>query len=337
MNNMKTCFGTYLTKYFGEYLPHQKGISENTLKSYRDTFVQLIEFLNSRYGIVCKKIKIDDFSENHIRCFLDYIEQTRHVSVSTKNQRLASIHSFFKYLQKQDLSHYKLCSNILDIEFKKVQPPVMRYMCMEETKLLFSIPDRRDPHEFRDLTIMTLLYETGSRVQELIDLCLKSITFGTCPTVRLIGKGNKSRIIPIGKDMEKILLKYVADHNITKDDDIMFTNRQHCKLTRAGVQYIIDKYVHRGRMMSNKYFRTKITNHSFRHSKAMHLLEAGVNLIYIRDFLGHTSVTTTEIYAKTNPEIKRNVITQHSINLKAKHVYSLKDKNNLLSWLKKSL
>jgi len=334
---MKACFGTYITKYFGEYLPHQKGVSQNTLKSYRDTFIQLIEFVGSHYGINCNKLEIEDLSEERIQCFLDYIEQTRHVSISTKNQRLATIHSFYKYLQKQDFSYYQHCNEVLRIEFKRINSPVMHYMSIEEVKLLLSSPDIHNRKEFRDLTIMALLYETGCRVQELIDLCLKNITFGSCPTVLLTGKGNKSRLIPIGKDMVKILRKYISDNNIIEPCDILFKNKQNFKLTRVGVQYIINKYIMRCRTLNNQFFRTRVTNHSFRHSKAMHLLEAGVNLMYIRDFLGHTSVTTTEVYAKINPEIKRKVITQHSVELKAKTVYDKNDKNDLLKWLKNNM
>lgn len=334
---MNESFGRLLTKYFGEYLPCQKGVSENTLKSYRDTFIQLIEFMKTEFRIPCSRLEFKNFSMERIVSFLNYLEQTRQVSVSTRNQRLAAIHSFFKYLQKQDLSCYEMCKTILSIDFKKAPVPTISYFSIEETKFLFSIPDIRDKDEFRDLTIMALLYETGGRVQELIDLNLENVTLGACPTVVLHGKGNKTRVVPIGKDVSIILKKYILENQLTRREDILFTNKQHSKLTRAGIQYIINKYVKRGRTMDHNYFIRNITNHSFRHSKAMHLLEAGVNLIYIRDFLGHTSVTTTEVYAQANAEVKRKVIEQHGAELKATPVYSSSDKENLLSWLKSNV
>ncbi len=137
--------------------------------------------------------------------------------------------------------------------------------------------------------------------------------------------------------MASILKKYLSDHLISDANSIFFTNRQHCKLSRVGMQYIIDKYVERGRSVNTKLLRGNITNHSFRHSKSMHLLEAGANLVYIRDFLGHTSVTTTEIYAKSNAEIKRNAIINLSAELNAKPVYDSKEKENLISWLKNNI
>lgn len=334
---MNNSFGTYLTRYFGDYLPRQKGVSENTIKSYRDTFVQLIEFINEKYDITCKRLTLYDFHDKRVLCFLDALEQNRRISTSTRNQRLAAIHSFFKYLQKQDFAYFELCSGILSIEFKKTPVPVISYLSLEEMNFLFSLPDIHDKHERRDLTIMTLLYETGARVQELIDLKKGDVNLNSCPTITLHGKGNKSRVVPIGKDMASILKKYLSDHLVSDANGILFTNKQHCKLSRVGVQYIIDKYVQRGRSVDTKLLRGNITNHSFRHSKSMHLLEAGVNLVYIRDFLGHTSVTTTEIYAKSNAEIKRNAIINHSAELKAKPVYNSKEKENLISWLKSNI
>jgi len=137
--------------------------------------------------------------------------------------------------------------------------------------------------------------------------------------------------------MAEILRKYMDCHHIAVAQDILFPNNRGGKLTRAGVQYIIDKNVFLAKKRSPGMFRRKITNHSFRHSKAMHLLEAGVNLVYIRDFLGHTSVVTTEVYAKTNPEIKRKLLTENSMSGTASECYSAQDRNDLLDWLKNTM
>ena len=120
-------------------------------------------------------------------------------------------------------------------------------------------------------------------------------------------------------------------------DEPLFVNRRNEKLTRAGIQYIIDKYVNMGRELKPEYFRNRITNHSFRHSKAMHLLEAGVNLVYIRDLLGHTTVLTTEIYARSNPHIKEEQLKKNSTSIKTKGRYSQKEKEDLIAWLKGNL
>jgi site-specific recombinase XerD len=229
------------------------------------------------------------------------------------------------------------CREILALEFKKKPEPEIGYLRIDEMKYLLSLPDTTNRHEFRDLAILSTLYETGARVQELIDLRYGDVSLNSCPTILLKGKGGKSRTVPIGKDVATILRNYIINYGVTETGQYIFTNSLGNKLTRVGVQYIIDKYVKRGRILDSSLFHGKITNHSFRHSKSMHLLEAGVNLIYIRDFLGHTSVTTTEIYARANVEIKRKTIEQHGATLATDDKYSRKLKDDLLSWLKTTL
>ena len=213
----------------------------------------------------------------------------------------------------------------------------MNYMSVEEVRLLFSIPDQRQDRQLRDLSILVLLYETGARVQELIDLCPANIRFSATVTVELHGKGNKTRLVPVNADAAAIVRNYICRCNRADANEPLFVNRKGEKLTRAGIQYIIAKYVSIARSLSPELFKNKITNHCFRHSKAMHLLEAGVNLIYIRDLLGHTSVVTTEIYAKTNPTIKEEQLKKHSTSVETSQRYSQKQKEDLISWLKKNL
>jgi site-specific recombinase XerD len=331
---MNRDFAFYVTKYFGEYLPRHKGVSENTLRSYRDTFVQMIEYMESKHRIHSQKLSMDDFASSRVFSFLDHLENERRVSPSTRNQRLAAIHSFFKYVQKNEPSYFSQCADILAIDFKNTPEPVIGYLKLEELQFLFSLPNVDDHREIRDLAILTTLYETGARVQELVDLHLGDISLSSFPTAILNGKGGKSRTVPIGSDVASILRRYIKEYAVSEPDQYLFTNSQKNRLTRVGIQYIIDKYTDRGRALKPLMFKAKITNHSFRHSKSMHLLEAGVNLLYIRDFLGHTSVTTTEVYAKANPEIKRRIIEQHGTKLGVQEKYSITKKDELLDWLR---
>lgn len=330
-------FPYHITKYFKEYLPLHVGVSANTEKSYRDTFVQLLTFIKSQYGIKPEKLTLEGFTADKIEAFLFYLKESRKVGISSQNQRLAAIHSFCKYLQRKELSCFERCAGILTIPYKKTPEVPVTYLSLEEIHLLFSLPDTKNKKGLRDLTITVLLYETGARVQELIELTLSQIKFGRTPSVELHGKGNKSRLVPIRQDVADILRKYMISYNIEGEQELLFTNKRHEKLTGAGIQYIISKYIEMGRKTNPDYYRKKISNHSFRHSKAMHLLEAGVNLIYIRDFLGHSSITTTEVYAKTNPEIKRKYITENSASFITSKKYSYKEKENLLNWLKNNI
>lgn len=328
---MNNTFPYYVTNYFKDYLPKVKSYSSNTIKSYKETIIQLINYFEDN------KIdysKIDNINSDVINNFLLYLENENNLSISSRNQRLSAIHSLFKYIQKRELSYFDKCSQILSIEYKKTPLTIVSYLSIDEIKSLLSIPNIKDDNEFRHLIILTLLYETGARVSELINVKLIDINFNNTPYIILHGKGNKTRSVPISKDVSNMLKTYLNRFNIKDQNDYILKNKLNEKITRDGVQYIIDTYIKRAKEKYPNYYIQKITNHSFRHSKAMHLLEAGVNLIYIRDILGHKSITTTEIYAKTNPEIKRKAIEDNSQTIKVADKYSTKNKNELLEWLK---
>lgn len=333
----KGCFSYYLTKYFSEYLPEQTAASVNTIQSYRDTFVQLMEYYNDEHHLPPEKLDYHEFTAERIEGFLHYLEEKRGIGISTRNQRLAAIHSFFRYIQYRDPAGFEQCVQILSIPFKKVPVKPMDYMTIEEVTLLFSIPKQKDYGQLRDLAMMVLLYESGARVQELIDLTPANIRFHSTVTVELHGKGNKTRLVPINASAAAIVRNYILQCKRADADKPLFVNRKDEKLTRAGIQYVIDKYVLIAKEKRPDLFKKRITNHSFRHSKAMHLLEAGVNLIYIRDLLGHTSVVTTEIYAKTNPKIKEEQLKKHSAAVETAERYSKKEKEDLIDWLKNNL
>ena len=327
-------FSYQISKYFSEYLPLHIGASKNTIEAYRDAFVQLLEYKKKCSNIRPDHFDFDSITREDVENFLIDIEQKKGVCIATRNQRLAAIHSFYAFLQRKEPACFDNCSKILAIPFKKAPVTVMTYMSVEEIRLLLSLPYSSSKMGLRDLTILSFLYETGARVQELIDLKESQIRFNNA-TVDLHGKGNKDRQIPIGNSILTILKKYIEVFHINPTD-IVFRNRQEKPLTRAGVQYIVSKYVKLGQSREPTFFLEKrITNHTFRHSKAMHMLEAGVNLIYIRDFLGHSSVTTTEIYAKINPNIKRKFITENASLFDIGKRYGKQEKEDLIGWLKK--
>ncbi len=197
----------YITNYFSEYLPNVIGTSQRTICSYRDTFVILFEYLQKEYKININKMDIEVIDYKKIEKFLDYLENERKNSISTRNQRLAAISSFYKYLQKRELAIFDLCSDILTIPKKKAETKVMSYFSVDEIKLLINKPDTKTKYGFRDYLILLFMYETASRAQEVSDLQSKQL-FLKDNYVVLIGKGNKNRRIPITKEM-KISLKHL--------------------------------------------------------------------------------------------------------------------------------
>lgn len=326
---MKYDLSYYIERYFNNFLSKEIGVSNNTIMSYSKTIIQLINYINS----IGKKVTFGDIDSKLIEAFLLQLESEKNISISTRNQKLACIHSLFKYIQKRELSCFELCNQILNIKTKKTPMSIVPYMSIDEIKILLSKPNLKIINEYRDFTILTLLYETGCRVQELIDLKLNNLRISEHSSIELIGKGNKARLVPISCDVKKILQKYINDFKIINSEEYLFKNKYNNKFTRKGIQYIIDKYIEIAREDNPTLFNQKITPHVFRHSKAMHLLEAGVNLIYIRDILGHTSVVTTEIYAKTNPKIKEKIIEDNSKALKIESKYSKNSKEDLLKYL----
>lgn len=334
---MMNDFGFHITKFFGEYLPSNLAASINTIKSYRDAFVQLISFFEKTYQIKSNKLSFDDITLSSIEDFLLWLETEKRVSMATRNQRLAAIHSFFKYVQHREPIYFNLCTSILSIRFKRKPLSALSYLSLDEIKILFSLPNKNIKQEYRDLTMLVILYDTGARVQELIDLKLQQIRLDSKPIVYLQGKGNKTRVVPVGNDTANIIKKYITDNAIITPNENLFKNKQQKPLTRAGVNYVLNKYIEIGKKQNPHFFKKTISPHCMRHSKAMHLLEAGVNLIYIRDFLGHASVTTTEVYAKTNPELKRKFLEENSVSLDVDSRYSKQDKEDLLQWLTKNI
>jgi len=330
-------FGFHITKFFSEYLPSTLAASINTIKSYRDAFVQLISFFEKKYQIKSNKLSFDNITVSSIEDFLLWLETEKRISMATRNQRLAAIHSFFKYVQHREPAYFNLCTSILSIRFKRKPLSALSYLSLDEIKILFSLPNKNIKQEYRDLTMLVILYDTGARVQELIDLKLQQIRLDSKPIVYLQGKGNKTRVVPIGNDTANIIKKYIVDNAIAIPTDNLFKNKQQRPLTRAGVNYVLNKYIEIGRKQKPNLFKKTISPHCMRHSKAMHLLEAGVNLIYIRDFLGHVSVTTTEVYAKTNPELKRKFLEENSVSLGVTSKYSKQNKDDLLQWLTKNI
>lgn len=319
-------FSHCLTRFFTVHLPGRRNASTSTITAYRDTFSQLLAFFFSTYSIRPEKLQFSHFSREAIQEFLAWIATERHCGPSTQNLRLAAIRSFFRYVQLELPEQLFLGQSILAIENRKAPTPHIHYLTHATTKLLLEQPNPSIEAERRDLALLLLLYDSAARVQELCDLRARNIRLNSPPVVRVTGKGQKSRDVPLSQQTATILKNYLYDNDLDRPemlDTPLFTNRQGGKLTRGGVSYILRKYVARANTVSPNTFSEAISPHCLRHSKAMHLLEAGVNLIYIRDFLGHEDITTTQIYARANPEAKRAAIAK---------VYSCVDVPKMSDW-----
>jgi site-specific recombinase XerD len=321
----------HLVGFFGTYLPKLRNVSPHTIRSYRDAVLQLLESAAMTKGKGINSLSLEDMGSGTVEAFLLELEG-RGVALSTQNQRLAAIHSFFKYVQRRDIALFALCQSVLAIERKKAPEPVVGYLSIQEITMLLALPDVTKASGIRHLAMLSLLYESAARVQELIDIRVGELGIGA-KVVTLHGKGGKTRTVPISMETAAILKRYLR---VFPQDpgDYLFTGRYGLPISRSGIQYVIDSYVAMGKRNAPGLFAKKITGHIFRHSRSMHLLEAGVNLVYISDLLGHASITTTEVYAKASPETKRREIEKHSKTITPCGKYSNKEMSSLDDWLR---
>lgn len=330
-------FAYYLTGFLTKYLPDEVGASTNTIASYRDTFMLFLQFMRDEKKIAVEKLTLERFKKTTIEEYLDWIESSRGCSVSTRNVRLAAIHSFFEYLQYENPDYLLEWQRILSIPVKKGEKGKMNYMTLDGIKLLLEMPNTDTKSGRRDLALLSLMYDTGARVQELIDLTPSSIRFDHPYTIKIMGKGNKTRIIPLMETQLRILKRYMDENQLLEthaNQYPLFYNKRKEKLTRAGVGYILNKYIRMARDLNGSLIPEKFSCHCLRHSKAMHLLQAGVNLVYIRDILGHSSVQTTEIYARADSKQKREAIEKAYSDVTPKNLPSWQTNDSLLEWLK---
>ena len=282
-------------------------------------------------------IELRDITKELIVEFLGWLQSHRKCSVATRNVRLAALHSFFRFLQYQNPENLSEWQRILSIKEKKSRKETINYLTVDGIKLLLEQPNRSTHRGRRDLAMLALMYDCAARVQEIIDLEPSSIRLNKPFTIKIIGKGNKARIVPLMDEEIKHLQGYMKENElfeIHKNRDPLFYNSRQEKLTRAGVNCILLKYASMARAKKPVLIPEKISCHSLRHSKAMHLLQAGVNLVYIRDFLGHESVQTTEIYARADSKQKREAIEKAYAGIIKKEKPSWMKNNNLLEWLK---
>ena len=312
-----TDFAEYLSVYLTMYLPGEAGLSENTIMSYRDTFKLMLMYANEQCGLCAEKITLSDFNADFIAKFLSWLETARECSASTRNIRLSALRAFAKYASLRKPEYIYEYQKVLDLRFKKSSVPMLAHLSADMVKAILDQTQINDSYGRRDRLLLSLMYDSGARVQEICNLRMEDIRFQKPYTVKLTGKGRKTRTVPIMAGTIQLLNSYFAEQHMDvyrNGDSPLFFNHQRQKLSRAGVAYILKKYCDAARLLYPELPK-EISPHVLRHSKAMHLLQAGVNLIYIRDFLGHEHVETTEVYAKADTEMRRISIEKAQIRI----------------------
>lgn len=296
-----------LPDFFDIYLAKTRGLSENTIMSYKYTFQLLYEFLYSEKKMKPYKVTFRELEAGTIESFLIWLEESRNCSASTRNQRKAAISSYAKYAMKNYFTQAMRFGNeVLSIESKRAPKKSISYFTTEEIGILLSLPGSNSETELRNQTVLSFLYGSGARAQELCNLRVTDIKFGDRTSVRLLGKGRKRRVVVLPTQCAKILKEHLKRSKIEGyGDRHVFSSHTHEQMTVSCVEAIVAKYVSLAKKQYPKLFCEKhYSPHSFRHSIAVHMLEANIPLPVIKAFLGHENIQTTMIYATVSDALK---------------------------------
>lgn len=332
---MTNRFSKLIQGFLTNYIIGECNYSMNTKSSYSTTFYLLIEFLNKEKKITPNKIEIESITKEVIVQFLDWLETDRSVSIQTRNQRLACIKSFYKFVQSNEPDLFDTCSLILSIKNKKVPNKMISYFTENEIKSMINYLNTIK--DLKKLTMICVLYETGARVTEFINIKLDDLNLSDNASITLYGKGNKTRIIPISQELVKLINKYLKEVYINYRENYLFYSNYKKKYSRYSINKIIKKITIRLNLLYPDKFKKNYHPHSFRHTKATHLYNNGTPLLYIKDFLGHSTITSTEIYATPDSKKQREEILRNSESINTKNKYSNTQKDSLDSWLKNNM
>lgn len=310
-----------LSDFFSIYLPTVRGVSHNTITSYQYAFQLLFEFMSEAGGLPPEKVTFENLTGGTVIRFLNWLETSRVCSVKTRNQRRAAIVSFAKYAVKKAFNEsIAFSSEIIDIPKKKTpKGNIIKYFSKEEVAILLKLPDARRKIGQRDAVLLSVLYSSGARAQELCDLTVNDISFGKQTVLRLFGKGCKGRSVTIPDNCAHLLKRYIESRKLVVTEKEsrsrhVFSSQTHEKMTVSCVEEIVKKYVEQAKKEHPEQYRSpNYSPHSFRHSIAVHMLECGNSLPVIQAFLGHESISSTIIYASVTPELANKYLRDRDI------------------------
>lgn len=331
---MTTPLGSLVRSFFIDHLPVQKGLRQNSIRSYRDTIRLFLCFVSEQRGSSITALAAEDLCFKQVLAFLKYLEQQRGNCVRTRNQRRAALNTFFTYLALRMPEILAACQQIAAIPVKRTPPPDTHYLEREEVTALFRALPKEGRFALRDRTILLFLYNTGARAQETVDLRIEHLDLDPPAKAYLHGKGDKWRVCPLWEETAR-LFRRLLDERRASPDDPVFVTGQNYPLTRFGIYKIVRR--HAAPWDTRGPRPRKVTPHLFRHTAAVHLLESGVDVNVIRAWLGHVSLDTTNRYAELTLRAKAEALcacelpSSTSATSRARTVW--KDDKSILEWL----
>jgi site-specific recombinase XerD len=321
--------------FFDQHLVSQRGLSGHTVLSYRDTFKLLLQFAAADGGKSVTELVLADLTAGLVHRFLQHLEEDRRNGIVTRNLRLAAIHSFFRYIAIVDPRHLTHTHTIIAVPFKRRPHRVAQYLEKDEVQAVFRQIDCRTLFGQRDDALLRLLYNTGMRAQELVDLDVRHVRLSRPSNVLIFGKGRKERVCPLWPETVSSVKSYLQTRAVRFTDAVpLFLNTDGNRLTRYGVRYIVGHRISQAAQRCPTLLTRRVTPHTWRHTTAMHLLQSNVDLAMIRSWLGHASIETTNTYVEIDLEMKRRTLASaEKILPKPKGRASWRTNQDVLAWL----
>ena len=332
-----TDLGVSVVQFFETHLPAQRGMSRHTIRSYRDAVVMLLQFIARRRGCGIEALDLVDLNVAAVEDFLRHLEVERHNGIATRNVRLAAIHTLARFLAGRHAERLGTWQAIIALPFKRgaqQRPP--EHLAADGVKALLEAIDRSTGSGERDFALLALMFNTGARVQELLDLRLRDVRLDPPQQIRLNGKGNKVRVCPIWPRTAQLLGELARRRSNEGTDAPLFVNQRGEPLSRFGVRYVLRKYAIRSGV-TTVASQTLPHPHTLRHTTAVHLLKAGVDFATISQWLGQASLNTTMRYARSDLDLKRQALSQVFPDILAPNAkaHVLFDPGGLRHWLRR--
>jgi integrase/recombinase XerD len=303
--------GAIIRDYFTDHLPRLRGSSPHTIHSYRDSIVLLLRYVAEQRRIPVAALDLADLDTARILAFLSHLEDRRNNGVATRNVRLAAIHAFFRFVASRNPEQLDLAQRVIAVPFKRAPHRAIDYLEYEEIDSILKAIDRTTLHGTRDYALLATMFNTGGRVQEIVDLRVRDLQLIKPFQVRLFGKGKKERYCPLWPETAAVLRSFCKQRQIELLPEApLFVNHREQPLSRFGVRYILSRCLDAASEAAPTLARKRLHPHSMRHSTAVALLKSGVDLSTISHMLGHASPTTTNRYAKVDLEMKRKAIAK---------------------------
>ena len=325
-------FPQLLHAFFHDWLVQQRNVSHHTVLSYRDSWRLFLRFVAAQKATSVAKLNLDDLTDVRVLAFLEDIEQIRKSSIGTRNCRLAALHSFFSFVADRDPLASAQCAAVLRIPNKNTTKPEIDGLDEDEITAILAQPNRSKIEGQRDHALLAVLYNTGARIQEALDLSPQSIRWESPFQVRLLGKGRKERRCPLWPETIE-LLKALLKRKPRGESEALFVNRYGNPLKASGVRFKLKQYVVAAAQKLPSLAGKRVSPHKFRHATAVSLVAAGVDVTVIRDWLGHESLDTTNIYARASLETKRRALEKVDPSARPAKPPRWKREVELLEWL----